>query len=35
MAEPAEDFVMPLETVSVVQDPMVLIREDDQTAGDT
>ena len=35
LVEPAEDFVVPLETVSVVQNPMVLIREDDQTAGDT
>lgn len=35
LIEPAEDFVVPLETVSVVQNPVVLIREDNQTAGDT
>jgi len=30
LVEPAEDFVVPLETVSVVQNPMVLIGEDHQ-----
>jgi len=32
LVEPAEDFIMPLEAISMIQYPVVLVREDDQTA---
>ena len=32
LVEPAEHLVVPFQTVSVIQHPMVLVREDDQTA---
>ena len=35
LVEPAEDFVVPLETISMVQNPMVLIRENHQATRDT
>jgi len=32
LVEPAEDFIMPLEAISMIQYPVVFVREDDQTA---
>lgn len=35
LIEPTEDFIVPLETVPVVQNPMVLVRENHQAALNT